>query len=119
MYSPKHLSFSKANFYATCTTYAHYIPLCARANLHGFKKLLSVNKLNGFKQKKDEDNQREDRKGKNLIALIVLRHKNREEILRGSLISLQYLRYSQILIIGSFNIAGSCTVQAFTKALQR
>ena len=58
MYSPKHLSISKANFYATCTTYAHYIPLCARANLHGFKKLLSVNKLNGFKQKTRTTNEK-------------------------------------------------------------
>ena len=57
MHSPKHLYISKVNFYATCTTYAHFIPLCARADLHGFKKLLSVNKLKEFKQEKDEDNQ--------------------------------------------------------------
>ena len=44
-------SISKVNFYATRTTYARYIPLCAKINLHGFRELLSINKRNKFKQK--------------------------------------------------------------------
>ena len=44
-------SISKVNFYATRTTYAHYIPLCAKINLHGFRELISINKRNKFKEK--------------------------------------------------------------------
>ena len=36
------LSISKVNFYATRTTYGHCIPLCAKANLHGFQEILSA-----------------------------------------------------------------------------
>ena len=44
-------SIGKVNFYATRTTSAHYIPLCAKTNLHGFRELLSINKRNKFKEK--------------------------------------------------------------------
>ena len=57
-------SISKVNFYATRTTSAHYIPLCAKIDIHGFRELISINKRNEFKEKKKNNPGQPDEIGK-------------------------------------------------------